>query len=190
MFLTDPPPSAAADALYAEDVADHGHVMALSRVWAHRPELQTGLVDLLAAAGAGLTLRQRGLLVTAAAAAREDGYCALAWGTRLAAAAGDDVAVAALTAEDAALGADDRALVRFARQAARDPNGTTAADVQALREAGLDEAAVLSLTVFVALRVAFATVNGALGAAPDPELAAAAPAAVRDAVRFGRPAGG
>ncbi len=188
-FLTTPPGSAGADALYADDLVDHGHVMALSRVWAHRPELQTALFELIDAAGAGLTVRQRGLLVTAAAAARHDGYCALVWGERLAAVAGDDVAIAALTGDDAALAADEQAMVRFARQAARDPNGTTAADVEALRAAGLDDAAVLALTLYVGLRIAFATVNGALGAAPDEWLAAAAPTAVRDAVDFGRAVG-
>lgn len=196
-FLADPPASAGADALYAEDLADHGFVLGLTRAWAHRPELQTGLFDLLDAAGSGLTRRQRGLLVAAAAAARADGYCGLAWGARLAADAGDDVAVAALTAPVAGaapepgdpLTAADRALVRFAAQAARDPNGTTRDDVAALRAMGLDDAAILSLALFVGLRIAFATVNAALGVAPDAELAAAAPPAVQDAVAFGRAIG-
>ena len=188
-FLAEPPDTPAARALYAEDTAEHGHVLGLSRVWAHRPELQTALFDLLGLAGAGLTLRQRGLLVTAAAAAREDGYCALAWGDRLARAAGEDVAVAALTGDDGPLTPADRALVRFAAQAARDPNGTTRDDVDALRAVGFDDATVLSLTVFLGLRIAFATVNGALGAAPDAELAAAVPPAVRAAAAFGRPVG-
>ena len=41
--------------------------------------------------------------------------------------------------------------------------------------------------LFVALRMAFSTVNDALGAEPDPELAATAPAVVRGAVTFDRP---
>ena len=43
------------------------------------------------------------------------------------------------------------------------------------------------ITTFVALRLAFATVNDALGAQPDAELAAGAPPAVAAAVTFGRP---
>jgi hypothetical protein len=45
------------------------------------------------------------------------------------------------------------------------------------------------MTVFVALRVALSTVNDALGVAPDTELAAGLPPAVRRAVSFGRPPG-
>ena len=44
-------------------------------------------------------------------------------------------------------------------------------------------------TAFVAFRLAFSTVNDALGAAPDKRLADDAPHAVRDAVSFGRPPG-
>lgn len=40
--------------------------------------------------------------------------------------------------------------------------------------------------MYVALRLAFSTVNDALGAHPDAELADEAPAAVRDAVTWGR----
>ncbi|HEY3006197.1 MAG TPA: hypothetical protein VGJ44_27870, partial [Kribbellaceae bacterium] len=53
-----------------------------------------------------------------------------------------------------------------------------------------DDAQILALTVFVALRLAFAIVDDALGARPDRELLASAPASVRDAVTFGRSAAG
>ena len=69
---------------------------------------------------------------------------------------------------------------------ARDPNGTGAAEVEALRSAGYDDGQIAALTMFVALRIAFSTVNDALGARPGPELVASAPAAVRDAVTYGR----
>ena len=45
------------------------------------------------------------------------------------------------------------------------------------------------MTLFVAARLAFSTVNDALGAAPDRELTERAPAPVRAAVTFGRPSG-
>ena len=92
-----------------------------------------------------------------------------------------------LRGDDAALDGTERALARWARQLARDPNSTTAADVQALRAAGFDDAQIFAISVFVALRIAFSTVNDALGAQPDQQLASDAPAAVRDAVTFGRP---
>ena len=68
-----------------------------------------------------------------------------------------------------------------------DPNGVTAEDVEELRQAGFDDGQVFSVTLFVALRLAFSTVNDALGAPPDAELVGRAPAAVRTAVTFGRP---
>jgi len=58
--------------------------------------------------------------------------------------------------------------------------------VDALRAAGLSDRDIFEVTAFVALRLAFSTVNDALGAQPDPELVAAAPPEVREAVTYGR----
>jgi alkylhydroperoxidase family enzyme len=191
-FLSDPPPSDEVARFYAADVADTGYVMNLSRVWAHRPELQDRLSELLlaAAGAANLTFRQRGVLVAACASAKGDSYCALAWGNRLAGAAGPDVAAAVLRGDDAPLDVTERALARWARTVARDANGATAADVQELRDAGFDDAQILAITAYVAGRLAFSTVNDALGARPDRQLVDAAPEPVRAAVTFGRPAAG
>lgn len=84
------------------------------------------------------------------------------------------------------LTARERALATWAGQVVRKPNGTTAEDVNRLRAAGLTDLEIFDVTVFVALRLAFSTVNDALGARPDWQLAAAAPEKVRDAVRYGR----
>lgn len=186
-FLHEPALTPDAQRLYAADEADHGHVMNLTRAWAHRPELKTGLFALLADAAGGLDLRTRGVLVTACAAARADSYCALAWGTRLAGVADAETAAAVVRGTDTGLDDRERALAAWARAVARDPNATTASDVGALREVGLTEPEILAVTVFVALRLAFSTVNDALGAQPDAELRASAPAPVLDAVGFGRP---
>lgn len=45
---------------------------------------------------------------------------------------------------------------------------------------------IFDATVFIAFRLAFSTVNDALGACPDRQLAVAAPASVREAVVYGR----
>jgi alkylhydroperoxidase family enzyme len=78
-------------------------------------------------------------------------------------------------------------LARWARRVTGDPNSTAAADVQALRDAGFDDEQIFAITVYVALRIAFSTVNDALGARPDRRLADSVPAPVRAAVTFGRP---
>ena len=73
------------------------------------------------------------------------------------------------------------------RQVVRDPNAATQADIDELRRAGFTDAAIFAITTFVALRIAFSTVNDALGARPDPELREIVPAEVQEAVTFGRP---
>ena len=91
-----------------------------------------------------------------------------------------------LTGDDDRLDDRERALARWARQVARDPNGTTAADVEALRAVGYDDGQVHAITTFIALRLAFSTVNDALGAVPDAELTASGDPKVRDVVTWGR----
>src|SRR4051812_21011480 len=146
--------------------------MNLSRLWAHQPAAHAGLVALMAEtvrAGA-LTPRQCGVLISAGASTLGDSYCALAWGTRLAGEAGADVAGAVLRGDDASLEPAEQALARWARRVASQPNGAAAADVQALRDAGYDDGQIFAVTLFIALRLAFSTVNDALGARPDREL--------------------
>lgn len=188
-FLPEPPPDDEVLRLYEEDRAGDGFVMNLSRVWAHAPSVQERMTALLleASGTAGLTRRQKGVLVAACASARSDSYCSLAWGSRLAEDAGPDVAVAVLEGRDDDLAPEDRTLARWARTLVRDPNGTTAQDVEALRTAGFEDAQIVALTVYVAGRMAFSTVNGALGAAPDAAYRTLAPAPVRAAVTYGRP---
>ena len=188
-FLAAPEPSAEAQRHYDDDVEEIGYVMNVSKLWAHQPTAQDGLFDLLgqAARRASLTVRQRGILVAACASTLGDAYCSLAWGKKLADEAGADVAAGVLRGDDERLDVSERALARWARRITRDPNGTEAGDVQALRDAGYDDAQIFAITLFVALRIAFSTVNDALGSRPDRELGVTVPAAVRDAVTFGRP---
>ena len=188
-FLRPADPSPAGAALFAGDRDDVGYVMNLSHAWAHQPAAHDALMDLLkhAAGAAGLTFRQRGILVAASAGALGDPHCSLAWGQRLAGEVGEAVAAAVLRGEDSGLTAGEAALARWARRLARDPNGTTGDDVEDLRRAGLDDAQIAATTLYVALRIAFSTVNDALGARPDQQLAEAAPPAIRAAVTYGRP---
>jgi len=188
-FLGEAEETDAVRALYAGDMSQDGFVMNLSRVWAHRPELRDRLSALMAeaATAAGLTFRQRGVLVATTASTRGDSYCSLAWGTRLAGELGADVAAAVLRGDDSALDPPESALAHWGRQIARDPSGTDPGDVQALRDGGFDDAQVLALTVYAACRIAFSTVNGALGVPPDAEYREFAPAPVLAAVTYGRP---
>ena len=188
-FLDDAPPSTGAQRLFDDDVQGLGYVMNTSKVWAHDPAALERLSEFLGhvvEAGA-LTFRQRAILVTACASALGDSYCSLAWGKKLAGDAGVGVAEGVLRGDDAELADSERALARWARQLARDPNSTTAADVQSLRDAGFNDGQIFAVSVFVALRIGFSIVNDALGARPDWQLGEDVPAGVRNAVTFGRP---
>jgi uncharacterized peroxidase-related enzyme len=188
-FLTAPEADDAAQRLFDDDVAELGYVMNVSKLWAYQPATVTHLFELMGETNAieSLTFRERGILVTACASTLGDAYCSLAWGTKLAAKADPETAAGVLRGDDERLGPDERAMARWARKVASDPNHTTALDIQELRDVGLSDARIFAITVYVALRLAFSTVNDALGARPDAELRSTAPDAVRAAVNYGRP---
>ncbi|TFV44826.1 hypothetical protein [Blastococcus sp. TF02A-35] len=188
MFLSEPPESPDTRRLYEDDRRETGFVMNGSRLWAHAAALHDDLFALLrrTAEAAGLSMRERGVLVTACAATLGDAYCSLAWGTRLGREAGGELAAAVLSGTDAGLDDRERALARWARLVAADPNGTGPEDLQALRDSGFDEPQILAITAYTALRLAFSSVNDALGVRPEPELLAGAPEPVRAVVTWGR----
>jgi alkylhydroperoxidase family enzyme len=101
----------------------------------------------------------------------------------------DDETAAAILAgrETPALTEREGALADWARNVVVAPGETTDADIARLRNLGLDDQTIFEATAFIALRLAFSTINGALGAAPDHQLANAAPRAIRAAVNYGRP---
>lgn len=190
-FLPEPEGDAEVEASYAEDLEDLGYVMNTSRLWGWDQPSRDAVFDVIGRATevGELSFRQRGILVAATAASIEDSYCSLAWGGKLATKAGPEVASGVLRGDDTGLTPEEHALAEWARKVATDPNATTAADVQALRDAGLSDQQVFAVTLFVAARMAFSTVNDALGAAPDAQLAGSVPPEVRDAVTFGRAPG-
>jgi uncharacterized peroxidase-related enzyme len=176
-------------AWFDEDLAQSGFVMNASRLWAYQIEAMDALFSLMSqvASARPFTFRERGILVTACASALGDSYCSLAWGTKLAAKAGTQLAAGVLRGDDGALTEAERAMAAWARRVTNDPNGTSAQDVQELRDAGFSDADIFAMTAYVALRIALSTVNDALGARPDAQYRTLAPAPVRDAVTFGRP---
>jgi len=189
MFLMPPLDTPEAARLYERDKAQSGFVMNLSRAWAWRPDVCESFLALRAMLSSQSTLspRELAVLVCAMAGTLGDAYCSLAWGGRLAQAADARTAASVLKGEDdAAMSPRERALAAWARQVVDDPNATTAEDVQRLRDAGLGEREIFEATVFVALRLAFSTVNDALGVMPDGGLAESAPPEVREAVSYGR----
>jgi uncharacterized peroxidase-related enzyme len=189
MFISEPN-SADALAYLEQDKAETGYVMNMERAWAWRPDfaqsfsaLRKQLMD-----RNGLSAREIAVLVCATARSRGDSYCSLAWGARLA-----DLVTPAIAAEvlrdgdAAALSPRERALGHWAGQVVGDPNGATQEQIDELRKLGISDREIFEVTAFIALRLAFSTVNDALGAQPDRQLVEAAPPEVQASVRYGRP---
>src|SRR6202050_3794759 len=122
-FLEAPPASPQVQALYDEDLADGGYVWHVSRLWAHQPDTANGLFDLMSQAfkASGLSFRQRGILVTAAASALGDSYCSLAWGGKLATASEATLAGGVLKGRRAALTDQEKAMAAWARKGVKGP---------------------------------------------------------------------
>jgi uncharacterized peroxidase-related enzyme len=189
MFLSDPPASDLAEALYDEDRESDGYVSNATRLWCWRPDVMKAFFDVRGtlAGGSGLSRADQAVLSAAAAAARSDSYCGLAWGTRLARHAGPDTAAQVMAGATGGLDPRTAALADWARRVALDPGAATPADISRLHDAGLTDQQIFEATMLIAWRVAFTAVNAALGAQPDAQLAEGAPAAVRSAVSYGRP---
>jgi uncharacterized peroxidase-related enzyme len=190
-FLGPPRDTPEAQKMFDDDLKGGGYVTNVSRLWAFMPSTLKDLSDLMGQVteAGSLTFRQRAVLVTAAASTLGDSYCSLAWGKKLAAEAGSDVAASVIRGEDEGLDPSEQVMAQWARKVVLDPNAIVADDVQALRDGGFDETQIFAITTFVALRLAFSTVNDALGARPDLELGISTPEPVRSAVTFGRQPG-
>jgi uncharacterized peroxidase-related enzyme len=189
MFLGEPPASETTEAAYAADREADGYVSNVTRLWGWRPDLDASFSALRAslAGSSALTERERAVLVSSAVAACNDSYCSLAWGPRLARLTDDETAAQVIAGLPApALSEREAALADWARHVVRDPNSTTSDHVARLREVGLGDREIFEATALVAFRLAFSTVNDALGAAPDRQLADAAPDTIRAAVSYGR----
>lgn len=189
MFIAHPQDSPDTARLYKSSVDAEGFVMNLTRVWAWRPDVFEGFASLRLQLmrKSSLTKREQAVIVCSTAAEVGDSYCSLAWGRTLAEHAGAASAAAVIAALDCGLTARDRALAEWSRKVVAGPNRTSAQDVNALRAAGFSEREVFEATVFIAFRLAFSTVNDALGIEPDWELAESVPKEVSAAVTFGRP---
>jgi uncharacterized peroxidase-related enzyme len=189
-FLPDPPANDVVEKSYEADRSSDGYVWNVTRLWAWRPDLAESFAQIRAHLMQTSELGDRdfAVLVASTAGALGDSYCSLAWGGKLAALTDGETAAAVVSGREAAeLSEREAALADWARQVVRDPNATKPADVDALRRAGLGDREIFEATLFVGLRLAFSSVNDALGTAPDRQLAAAAPEPLRVAVSYGRP---
>jgi alkylhydroperoxidase family enzyme len=188
-FLSEPARSEGQQKMYDADVAQDGYVWNNSKVWAHQPTLEEQLRALIAATAeaAGLSNREKAMLVIGQAATIGDSYCSVAWGRWLTEWEDTGTALAALQGDETPFDERERALGRWARAIAGDPNSATPEDIEHLRSLGFDDPQIVALTLYTALRMAFSTTEDALGARPDLALADTLAPAIRAAITWGRP---
>ena len=193
MFINPPGPSEESERIYRSIADVQGFVMNLSKAWAWRPDIFDGFADLRNQLTSQSTFSKLELaaMVCSAAAELGDSYCALAWGKTLAVESSPELAASVIDGSSVdGLTTRAGALAKWARKVARDPNSTTRQEVDALRSAGFNDREIFEATAFIAFRLAFSTVNDALGINPDGELFEGTPAIVRNSVTFGRSAKG
>jgi alkylhydroperoxidase family enzyme len=182
LLLGDPAITPEAQVFADDDVASLGFLTNATRLWMHDPALHDRLFDVIigSARAAGLSVADRGIATVVAAAEAGDTYCTLAWGQKLSKETTSELAASVLCGSHDLLDERGKAVAAWALKVAGDPQGTTAADLDDVVRAGFDDAQILNLTLFVALRIAFSTVNGALGARPEPEYVDYVDPAVRE----------
>ena len=78
-------------------------------------------------------------------------------------------------------------MIDFASHVARDASSITAADLQRLRDLGLDEAEIVDVVLAAAARAFFTKVLDGLGVQADAQLGERFDPEVRDQVTVGRP---
>ena len=189
-FLRQAPTTPETDALCSEDLDDFGFVMNVTRLWSWQPTTVQEFFDLMGRATKDrLTFRERGLIVLATASSIDDSYCSTAWAHKLTPTVGADVAAAVLRGDDSALTPIEQAMTSWIRRVMRNATTTTSDDIDELRHAGIDDDKIFALTFYAAMRMAFSTLNNALGAHPDKQFQTSAAPQVLAAIDFGRPMG-
>jgi alkylhydroperoxidase family enzyme len=153
---------------YDAATGEAGYLMNYNRAWAWRQDVTDHFLAArkLVAGTTTLSAGEIAAVNAAVAGARRDSACSLAWGTKLA--KQTDAAAAATVLDGRPEGLSDReaALARWSARVACDPNSTSAADIEELRGLGMTDREIAEATMLVA----------------------DAPAEVRAAVTYGRPA--
>ena len=192
MFIDDPEMTEHLRARTEAVKSAEGFSMRWVRLWGWIPEVEELFRQARMKLDQTTTLspRERTVIVCATVSGVGDSYCSLAWGRKLAKLSDAKIPAELIkTGDSNALSPRERALAAWARRVVANPSATTREEVQALRAAGLTEREIVEATTLIAFRVAFAMVNGALGAQPDGALGELAPPELLAAVNYGRPIG-
>lgn len=173
--------------MYALEQADWGYVPDYARAFCYRPEVMARWGDLLTEIRRPVDPRRMELATFAAAHETRHSPCSLAHGAALAKIIGKQAVLAiAAGREDEVLEPADAAVLRYARQIARDASKITPADIDDLHAHGLDDAEIFDIAANAASRCFFTKLLDALGVDADSPLMKL-DSELRDALTVGRP---
>jgi uncharacterized peroxidase-related enzyme len=189
-FIKTTSPEHASDTvadMYERQQAAWGYVPNYAKVFCHRPEVMARWGRLLAEIKRPMDRRTFELVTFVAAHELRNTACTLAHGKALGEFFSDDqiVAIAADKYDDILTDAE-AALVRFARQIAKDASRVTSGQVQALKQFGFSDAEIFDIAATAAGRAFFTKVLDALGVEPDAPFRGLEPA-FREPLAVGRP---
>jgi uncharacterized peroxidase-related enzyme len=142
------------------------------RAFSIRPDVYEAWEQLKNAVASGMDPRRYELATLSAARKLRSSYCCLAHGRVLAERFLDPETVRAFAiGSSAGLNPAEVAIMDFAGKVAGDASSITQADVQHLRDLGLDDREIFDVVVAAAARCFFSKTLDALGALPDVEFA-------------------
>ena len=186
--VSDEAATGAAAELLAAERERVGAVPNYARVFAHRPRVYAAWRELLAAITENMDPRRYELATIAAASRLRSTYCMLAHGKVLADRFLEPSVVREVVADRALAGLDDveLAVMDLAEKVADDATAVIQADVERLREAGLEDAEIFDVVLAAAARSFFAKTLDALCVEADASYAELEPS-LRDALTAVRP---
>ena len=192
-FIDTVPPDRAdpaVAAMYLRQQSAWGYVPNYAKVFCHRPEVMARWAALLAEIRRPMDARTFELATFAAAHELRNTACALAHGKRLLDHYRPDTVVAIAQGDPAeGVTGPDQALLRYARQVARDAASVTQEDVDAMRAGGYTDAEVFDIAAAAAARAFFTKLLDAMGVQMDSPFLALDDA-LRQPLTVGRPIDG
>lgn len=176
--------------MYAEAEKGWGFVPDYARAFSHRPKLMECWSELLTEVRRPIDTRRMEIATFAAAHELSHSPCSLAHGAKLAEIIGKEAVLAiAAGREEDVLDPAEVAILRYARQVARDASQITAADIDTLREHGVEDAEIFDIAANAASRCFFTKLLDALGVEADSGFLEL-DADLREALTVGRPISG
>jgi len=178
----------AARDMYARQEDHWGYVPNYAKVFSHRPEVMARWGRLLAEIRRPADDRRFELVTFVVANELKHSSCSLAHGARLAELIGEQSVLAIASRKEAeVLGDAEVAIVRFARDIARDAGRITRGQVEALKVIHrLSDEEVFDIAAIASARCFFTKILDALGAEPDVAFMSLSPG-LREVLGVGRP---